>query len=110
MAPLFLPSHRLSHTCSSVSPKNAHNLPGQQSKSGPLVRPPCKHTSRANTVVKAVSENVVKDSEGQSPKSDIEPLEHRGGTKSSPGMLAVHGGERAGRPRVSGSQASELVE
>jgi hypothetical protein len=58
-----------------------------------------KHISRATTIIRAVSENAVQES-GSSKDNGANGT--RGIRETKTGLLAVHGGERAGRPRVSG--------
>ena len=103
MAPLFIPCHRLPHVYSPLSSRGGRSLSGQQGRSVPFVRP-CKAISRVHTVTRAVSENVVEKQEDNGRGSNNGPRESGNGAQPSAGMLAVHGGERAGRPRVSGAQ------
>lgn len=68
-----------------------------------------KHISRVNTVVQAVSENKVEQNSSKNNGSG----NGREGTHNgepSTGLLAVHGGERAGRPRVSDSLTTPIVQ
>ena len=100
MAPLFLPCNRLYAVYSPYTNRRASNLPGQQGRSIPFVRP-CKNISKLHTVVvQAVSENIVEEHSGNNGANGSR--ESNGTTQQSTGLLAVHGGERAGRPRVSG--------
>lgn len=78
-----------------------HSLPGKQGRTVPFVRP-TRSISRTHIVVAAAPEHVVdanndlnsdKRTNDDSRSSDVE---------YSAGLLAVHGGEMSGRPKVSG--------
>lgn len=102
MAPLFLTVAQLQHTFCPLSTRGhlAH-LQGSQARSVPCTRL-SRAVSRQQTVVRAVSEAEVM-SNGTT-NGDGAGIEHDrlAGTRLS--TKTVHGGERAGRPRVSGMQ------
>lgn len=106
MAPLPLSCHQLSHISSPSSSRSGHNLPGKEARSVSFVRR-SRYKSHSKFTVKAVSENVLEKQEGNNNGSGSGLWEQGGEAQPSPGMLAVHGGERAGRPRVSGANISQ---
>lgn len=102
MAPLYSPCFQYSKSYSPLSLRKVGHLPGAQARSVPFTRPTKAISTRFQ--VRAVSEQVV--------QSDQADMPTNGSHSSSvledgmnPGTMAVHGGERAGRPRVSGEAA-----
>lgn len=61
-----------------------------------------KHISRLSTIIKAASESAVTQSGSNKNNGADGANGTRGIGEPKTGLLAVHGGERAGRPRVSG--------
>ena len=61
-----------------------------------------KHISKVSTIIKAVSDNAVQQSGSSKNNGADGGNGTRGIGETKTGLLAVHGGERAGRPRVSG--------
>lgn len=108
MAPLFLTVAQLQHTFCPLSTRGhlAH-LQGSQARSVPCTRL-SRAVSRQQTVVRAVSEAEVM-SNGTT-NGDGAGIEHDrlAGTRLS--TKTVHGGERAGRPRVSDSLTTPIVQ
>jgi len=74
---------------------------------GQPVRPPLglvssrRFFAKQSWVSKAVSENLVSSEHNSGTNENESSIDAR----KSPGLLAVHGGERAGRPRVSGEKS-----
>jgi len=103
MAPLFLACNQLSYVYSPYTSRSMHNLPGQQSRCVPFMRP-CmsKHISKSTTIIKAAAENAVTQSGSNTNNGADGANGTHGNREPKTGLLAVHGGERAGRPRVSG--------
>lgn len=102
MAPLFIDCSRLSYVYSPYTSRKRCALPGLQARAVPYNRP-SRNISRCHySVVKAISEDVT------APNFDHRAYSGNGsgesGLEPTQGMLAVHGGERAGRPRVSGKK------
>lgn len=102
MAPLFVSCDKLSHTYSPFTTRGMHSLPGKQARNVPFVRP-TKSISRANIVVTAAPEHVI-DTDNDNNRDKLAD----NGTRAldeeySAGLLAVHGGELSGRPKVSGT-------
>lgn len=90
--------------CHNKVPKNMINCQKCLYKTvGQSVRPPhglavSRNFAKQPWVSKAVSEDLVSSEQN----SSINEMKNSIGAHKSPGLLAVHGGERAGRPRVSG--------
>jgi hypothetical protein len=61
-----------------------------------------KHISRSSTIIKAAAENAVTQSGNNANNGADGTNGAHGIGEPKTGLLAVHGGERAGRPRVSG--------
>lgn len=83
-------------------------MPGRQGRSVPFVRP-CRNISRQHIVVSsaqehAIEENNMKNNDFRSNGTSREGI----GGMTSNGLLAVHGGELGGRPRVSGTQVDSI--
>lgn len=79
-----------------------HSLPGKQGRNVPFVRP-SKSISRQQIFVSAVPDHAIQE---QSANQENGVVPHTGAVESSNGLLAVHGGEMSGRPRVSGAYVS----
>lgn len=108
MAPLFLSVAQLQHTFCPLSTRGSHlaHLQGSQARSVPCTRL-SRAVSRQQTVVRAVSEaEVMSNGTTNGDGASIEP-DRLAGTR--PSTKTVHGGERAGRPRVSGGQCAVEV-
>ncbi|KDD72485.1 Cys/Met metabolism PLP-dependent enzyme, partial [Helicosporidium sp. ATCC 50920] len=101
MAPQFLTCSRLSSVYSPLSSRGSASLPGNQARRVPFVRP-THNISRALVLPRAVSESAAQEVY-QRDHSQVQ-------ANFSPGTLAVHGGERAGRPRVSDSLTTPIVQ
>lgn len=102
MAPLYFPCSGLSKTYSPLTCRNHLPGAGRQARSVPFVRP-AKSISRCQTtlVVRAAAEQIVhSDQDMVSNGSSSGGYDLEGAATAA--TLAVHGGERAGRPRVSG--------
>lgn len=103
MAPLFMACSRLPQVYSPLSCRRSSSLPGVQARRIPFVRS-MRPIGRAQRFYRAVSEPVAaakgsqSDGSGEAHQRDHSDVQ----AGFSPGTLAVHGGERAGRPRVSG--------
>lgn len=98
MAPLCLSVSQLQHTYCPLSTRSGH-LPGRQARVVPCTRV-AKAISRQHFVVRAVSETeevMTNGADGAHGAVEVDRLEG-----ASRATRAVHGGERAGRPRVSG--------
>ncbi|KAL4458268.1 hypothetical protein ABPG75_013133 [Micractinium tetrahymenae] len=109
MAPLFLTVAQLQHTFCPLSTRGNHlaHLPGSQARSVPCTRL-SRAVSRQQTVVRAVSEaEVMSNGTTSGDGASIEP-DRLAGTRLS--TKTVHGGERAGRPRVSDSLTTPIVQ
>lgn len=103
MAPLFLTVAQLSHTFCPLSTRRSSQLPGSQARSVPCNRL-CKAISRQQVTVRAVSEVMASNEDATSNGAS---LEHDRLAGTSRATKAVHGGERAGRPRVSGASCAD---
>lgn len=99
MAPLYSPCFQLSQVYSPLSSRKLNHLPGSQARSVPFVRP-TRSISRFQHQVRAAAEpmTAADQNTGNGSGSSYD-LEDDGCTAAT---RAVHGGERAGRPRVSG--------
>jgi hypothetical protein len=102
MAPLFLSVKELQHTFSPLSTRSTH-LPGSQGRNVPCTRL-CRAISRQQVVVRAVSEVMANGSEDATTNGATLQQDRLAGVRQA--TRAVHGGERAGRPRVSGSDGN----
>ena len=102
MAPLFVAAQQLSRCYSPLSSRKLNHLPGNGWRSVPFVRP-CQPLSRLESAVRAVSEEVVADEEPEVGNGNGAAQRERH-SKFLPSTQSVHGGERAGRPRVSGKR------
>lgn len=90
--------------------RGMHNLPGKQGRSVPFVRP-TKSISKANIVVAAAPEHVLDtDNENENRNEGGLNGSRNPGEEYSAGLLAVHGGELSGRPKVSGTWSSILIQ
>lgn len=108
MAPLYVAAGRLAQVYSPLN-SGRKQLPGSQARSVPFVRP-CKQVSRqadywapraiSEEEVLAIDDNTDKNGAGRESVYD----------GMTPGTMVVHGGERAGRPRVSDSLTTPLVQ
>ena len=105
MAPLYSACSQLHQAYSPLSSRKLNHLPGSQTRSVPFVRQARTFSKFQAQVVRAVSEEVV--------TSDHASMTGNGASSNgaasldqeerlTPATRAVHGGERAGRPRVSG--------
>ena len=97
----YLSVATLQHVYCPLSTRNSRHLQGSQTRVVPcnrLARP----ISRQQRVVKAVSEEVMTNGSGADGTTNGANLEHDRLRGTSVATKAVHGGERAGRPRVSG--------
>ncbi len=103
MAPTFLSCKGLSKVYSPLNSRHLNHLPGPQTRSVPFVRPTQPISRSLMVVVTAVSEIVERDSQGESQDNGAAFRNAQAGYTT--GTLAVHGGERGGRPRVSGGRA-----
>ena len=106
MAPLFIDCSRLSYVYSPYTSRKRCALPGLQARVVPYNRQ-SRNISRANFVVKAISKDVVERNQDHRAYSGNGARES--GEQPSQGLLAVHGGERAGRPRVSGEAPKHAI-
>lgn len=100
MAPLFLSVAQLQRTFCPLSTRASH-LPGSQARTVPCNRL-CKAISRQQVVVHAAAQVMANGSEDTT-SNGVSGVEHDRLAGASPATKAVHGGERAGRPRVSGA-------
>lgn len=102
MAPLFVSCDKLSHTYSPFTTRGMHSLPGKQGRNVPFVRP-TKSISRANIVVTAAPEHVLDTNNDKNKNGAGDNGSRALDEEYSAGLLAVHGGELSGRPKVSGT-------
>ena len=108
MAPLFVSCDQLSHIYSPFTTRGMHSLPGKQGRNVPFVRP-TKSISRAHIVVTAAPEHVI-NTDNDNSRDNRGVHGSRGlDEEYSAGLLAVHGGELSGRPKVSGTLYSSCV-
>lgn len=106
MAPLFIPCTELQRVYSPLAQHRGRCLPGVQSRVIPFTRP-CRSLGRlakAPVLPRAVAPELVGSVAPQA--NGVEPHQ-RDHTEAHAdycqGTLTVHGGERGGRPRVSGT-------
>ena len=91
----------LQHVYCPLSTRNSRHLQGSQTRVVPCNRL-AKPISRQQRVVRAVSEEVMTNGSGADANTNGASVEHDRLRGTSAATKAVHGGERAGRPRVSG--------
>lgn len=109
MAPLFVSCSKLSQVYSPHSCRSS-SLPGMQSRVVPFMCAPA-HMGQSSRLRATASEPTTKQQasdptglSGSLQTYEEHQKDHRGVQASfSASTLAVHGGERAGRPRVSGT-------
>lgn len=86
-----------------------HSLPGKQGRNVPFVRP-TKSISRANIVVTAAPEHVLDTNNDKNRNGAGDNGSRALDEEYSAGLLAVHGGELSGRPKVSDSLTTPIVQ
>lgn len=108
MAPLFIPCTSLPRVYSPLAQRRGPCLPGRQSRSIPFTRPSqplgrlalAPPTQAASPdLVGSPPPDAVNGNGGEAHQRDHSHVQ----AEFCQGTLAVHGGERAGRPRVSGA-------
>lgn len=109
MAPLYSQCSQLYKIYSPLSSRSLNHLPGAQSRNVPLVRPNRAVSKFTSQVVKAVSEQVVDSDQAQMVENGVNGS-YNLEDGCSAATRAVHGGERAGRPRVSDSLTTPIVQ
>lgn len=101
MAPLFLSVAQLHNSfCPMSTRAHLNHLPGRQARVVPATRL-ASPISRSQRVVSAAASEVVANESGTNgAESGVQRDRLAGASRAT---KAVHGGERAGRPRVSGA-------
>ncbi|KAL6778172.1 CGS1 [Auxenochlorella protothecoides x Auxenochlorella symbiontica] len=115
MAPLFIPCTSLPRVYSPLAQRRGPCLPGRQSRSIPFTRPSqplgrlalAPPTQAASPdLVGSPPPDAVNGNGGEAHQRDHSHVQ----AEFCQGTLAVHGGERAGRPRVSDSLTTPIVQ
>eukprot|EP00887_Chlorella_sp_A99_P006206 scaffold3.g6206.t1 len=107
MAPLMCSLAQSKRAYSPYSHRAVANLAGAPTRQVPFCRP-STHLSRLQHVVKAAAEEVMEGQEHSSGNGAA--LKEGASPHLSNATQAVHGGERAGRPRVSDSLTTPIVQ
>lgn len=106
MAPLYGCVGQLQQAFCPLSTRaHLNHLPGRQARSVPCTRLSTAFSRQQRVVAAAASEVMANDADSTANGSSVE-LDRLAG--ASRGTKAVHGGERAGRPRVSGAHAGRV--